>query len=914
LPRLDDILNLEGEPVPAGPPLEILLLADSDHPANVVTDHIDAFRLHSRHHVTVVNPIANRNCLFFDFSWFDAVIVHYSICVLRDYFLPAGVERKLKRFRGLKVQVIQDEYRWIDEMAGKMSDLGVSMVASSLSLENLERVYHHDVLNDVRFASSLPGYVPDRLTGLALPDVADRAHHIVYRGRRLPFWLGEFAQSKSSIGEHFGAVAESYGLSCDIATGEAERIYGDDWTRFLLSGKATLVTEGGASVFDFDGSLERGVNSYLERNPDAEFADVQKAVLAHRDGEIVHRTITPRVFEAAALRTALVMYPGDYRGVLEPWRHYIELQPDGSNDEKVVECLRDDEFLRDLTSRAYEEIIESGRYTMRRYAAGIDGTMARCLDEAPGDGSVRLRGPLHRLLVKPVRFLSSRYFIPRANQFERWLMARIGESRALTGRWIREQIRPFVARAANWLVRKQEKILGSSGHPGDKAEQHSPEGFHVLLLCDLQKKIAATVNDHIEAISQRSDNQVFVLPMVGDLPEHIRLEAFDAVIVHYTLIMCSDFYVSPATRKRIGQYTGLKAAFIQDEYRFVDKTVNAIRELGIDVLFTCVPGEEISKVYRPESLPDLKTVNVLTGYVPDHLRERRFVPYAERHIDIGYRGRTLPAWLGALGQEKMIIGNRVREDAQLWDLEVDISIRESDRIYGERWNEFMSSCIAVLGVESGASVFDFSGEIQRKVDEHVELHPDTTFEELQRLYFSAEEGKINLNQISPRCFEAGSLGTLMILYEGSYSGILEPWRHYVPLRKDHSNMGEVVTALRDRALFEEITENVRRDVIENPAYSYDAMARTLDRALAEAMLPSHLAGSERYTPATFAFDARRHLFRMKVIAQCRWALHHVHVITSWCVDTLLPQPCRKPTRDLLRSAYFWTRALVRKGL
>ena len=59
-------------------------------------------------------------------------------------------------------------------------------------------------------------------------------------------------------------------------------------------------------------------------------------------------------------------------------------------------------------------------------------------------------------------------------------------------------------------------------------------------ILDLQKKIAATVNDHIEAISQRSDNQVFVLPMVGDLPEHIRLEAFDAVIVHYTLIMCSD--------------------------------------------------------------------------------------------------------------------------------------------------------------------------------------------------------------------------------------------------------------------------------------------------------------------------------------------------------------------------------------
>ena len=86
--------------IPVSNPFRILLLADDAHPADVVLDHIQAIGLHSNHHVTVVNPIVMR------FGWsirtlhFDAIVVHYSICILSDYHLPRPVYKFVKRFQG----------------------------------------------------------------------------------------------------------------------------------------------------------------------------------------------------------------------------------------------------------------------------------------------------------------------------------------------------------------------------------------------------------------------------------------------------------------------------------------------------------------------------------------------------------------------------------------------------------------------------------------------------------------------------------------------------------------------------------------------------------------------------------------------------------------------------------------------
>src|SRR5262249_46133095 len=149
--------------------------------------------------------------------------------------------------------------------------------------------------------------------------------------------------------------------------------------------------------------------------------------------------------------------------------------------------------------------------------------------------------------------------------------------------------------------------------------------------------IAATVREHIDSLTGRSWHRVRKVSILGDLPPRLDLNHFDAVVVHYSLVACNDAYVSARTRKALRHFRALKAIFIQDEYRFIDATIVAMQEIGVDVLFTCVPEDEIEKVYPGERLPGVTKVNVLTGYVPEHLLDRPVPKRSERLIDVGYR-------------------------------------------------------------------------------------------------------------------------------------------------------------------------------------------------------------------------------------------------------------------------------------
>lgn len=366
---------------PGDPPLRILLLADDEHPADVVRDHIGSITQHSRHRVTVVNPIRCRKGWVIGSLDYDVILIHYSICILFDYYLPAPIAAAVKAFAGPKVQIIQDEYRWIDRMARRMAGLGIDAVFSSLTPENIRRTYHHEHVAGRRFVSGLPGYVSNRLREVDSPPLAGRPFDLVYRGRPLPIWLGRFSQEKAGIGLQALRMAERYGLEVDCDTREEARVYGAKWNDLLIRGRTTLATEGGATVFDFDGAIEESVDEYRRRHPGADDDEVWDAVVRPHEGNVVHKTITPRVFEAIMCRTALVMYPGDYRGILQPWEHYIPLERDGSNEGKVVRWLKDDAYLAQLTERAYRRVADDPALQFAHYVSALDSVASRIFAE-----------------------------------------------------------------------------------------------------------------------------------------------------------------------------------------------------------------------------------------------------------------------------------------------------------------------------------------------------------------------------------------------------------------------------------------------------------------------------------------------------------------------------------------------------
>ena len=368
-----------------------------------------------------------------------------------------------------------------------------------------------------------------------------------------------------------------------------------------------------------------------------------------------------------------------------------------------------------------------------------------------------------------------------------------------------------------------------------------PAKGNVLMLYDDRSVRVRTVEEHLQAFKSYSRHTVFFMPATGYLPgldstdELLDLSPYDAVIVHYSVRVSTPDHLSLGVAESLKRYVGPKILFLQDEYDTTETARGWIETLGIDCVFTCVPKSSREAVYPTGRFPHVDFLPTLTGYVPEDTSLDRFaIPIEERKALIGYRGRKLPYQYGDLGYEKYRIGLDMRRLAEERGLPVDIEVDDRHRIYGDDWYRFLGSCRATLGTESGANIFDDHGELSGLAAQHAEL----SYEAFHARFLVEHEGKVRMNQVSPKIFEAIRLRTALVLFEGEYSGVVEPNLHYIPLKKDYSNADDVFAALLDLDRLKAMTERAYRDVIESGRYSYRAFVAGIDDYLDRRVGPS----------------------------------------------------------------------------
>ena len=186
-----------------------------------------------------------------------------------------------------------------------------------------------------------------------------------------------------------------------------------------------------------------------------------------------------------------------------------------------------------------------------------------------------------------------------------------------------------------------------------------------------------------------------------------------------------------------------------------------------------------------------------------------------------------------MGYEKSLIARKVKEKSKKYNLNVDISVREEDRLYGKDWVKCLSHCRATLGTESGASVWDRDGSVARELDEALGRNPNASFEELFDQVLKPHDGKLLYSSISPRIFEAAALKTPQILFPGWYNELIEPGVHYFELKKDFANFEEMVKVLKDDDFLSELAENAYRDLIASKLHNQDSLGFVVNEALEE---------------------------------------------------------------------------------
>jgi hypothetical protein len=358
--------------------------------------------------------------------------------------------------------------------------------------------------------------------------------------------------------------------------------------------------------------------------------------------------------------------------------------------------------------------------------------------------------------------------------------------------------------------------------------------MNVLVIYNALQTFTNTVFDHLAAFEQHSRHAVRFCHLEPGSRQTLDLSAFDAVCLHYSLRLPFD-EISPQVADQIAAFKGARLLFIQDEYDHTRRAQHWIARCRFTDVFTLVPAHAIPTVYPREVVGDVRFHGALAGYAPTFDGDLAPSPPSTRALVFGYRARKLALRYGALGFDKVRIGEGVSDWCRVNGIAHDISWQEEDRIYGEDWLAFLGRCRSTLGSESGCNVFDWDGDLNEQVAAYRKANPRADDQMVYRAVVERHEIPGLMNQISPRVFESIAMRSVLVLYEGAYSGVITASRHYIPLRGDHANIADVESQLRNNDFVDAMAECAYREIIASGAYSFAAMIASFDAVVDAAL-------------------------------------------------------------------------------
>ncbi|MGE0275052.1 MAG: hypothetical protein AB7G68_00730 [Nitrospiraceae bacterium] len=360
-----------------------------------------------------------------------------------------------------------------------------------------------------------------------------------------------------------------------------------------------------------------------------------------------------------------------------------------------------------------------------------------------------------------------------------------------------------------------------------------------------------TVRQHLYALQVYTEkHQIIYWNACLGIPAWFRwMPGTDVVILHTTLLCMrwgdpAEFRELKERMAWLSTLDVVKIAVPQDEYDHAEILDEWLYNLGISVVFSNF-GDESRQLLYPRSIETAAFLQCFTGYIDQNTAEAlrpRLRPLKNRALDIVYRARRLPYWFGSHGQMKHEISDVVGEAARRRGLVVDMSTKDEDAVLGEQWLGFLSSSRAVLGCESGSSVLDARGMVREEIRRAMQANPVLTFDEVSRR-MPVGWDSYEFFAISPRHFEAVMTKTGQVLLEGRYNGVLQAWRHYIPLKRDFSNLDQVLDVVRDTDRLQQMVDRTYEEIVERGRYTYRQFAETIE-VTAESVLAKR-AGSDR---------------------------------------------------------------------
>jgi len=268
--------------------------------------------------------------------------------------------------------ICQDEYLNTNIKSKILKDFNSKICFVNVNEKDAPLIFNN---KNSKFINVLPGYIPN-INYERIP-IYKRTTHIFYRATPLGYIFGDLGQEKVNIGK----VMKKYGLQNNLIVNIEwemdKKIYGEEWYDRLLNSKTTLATECGCKVFNQE-TRNIEIQKILEKN--SEYTYEQAKIDFKIEPMYESCQVSPKMFEAIKLGTVLIMYEGEYKGIFKPNIHYIELKKDHSNIEDVIEKIKDDDYLQNMSEHAYKDIIKNGNYNYKDFIEYFDSIVKEYLE------------------------------------------------------------------------------------------------------------------------------------------------------------------------------------------------------------------------------------------------------------------------------------------------------------------------------------------------------------------------------------------------------------------------------------------------------------------------------------------------------------------------------------------------------
>jgi hypothetical protein len=342
----------------------------------------------------------------------------------------------------------------------------------------------------------------------------------------------------------------------------------------------------------------------------------------------------------------------------------------------------------------------------------------------------------------------------------------------------------------------------------------------------------STYAHNLDSLRRCPGHDVFFLNTARTkIPGYLTSLKPDLIIYHYTFLATRMNPTEFAREVALVEFTRdlpcRKALVAQDEQARSDLVSKLIEDYGVTYVFSPASPPEWEQIYEGADFDNTHFETILTGYVDDTTVkriEKRAKAHHDRPIDLGYRSWYTQPFYGRHARLKPKLAEVFSESAPRYELVTDISTDFEDALWGDKWFDFLLDCKYTCGVEGGTSIFDRDGSIAERTKEWMKEHPDATFEEIEAACFPGLDGTFGYRLMGPRHLEAVMTRTCQVLIEGSYGGTLEAGVHYIPLRRDFSNIDEVLQIMKDDTGRAEMVERAYQDVILSGRWSYATFA------------------------------------------------------------------------------------------